>query len=115
MVALWHLQPKHNAGMPTYAEKASFSKRLELALRRSQGTDVGATELALRFNLCHTGTGVSAQTAHKWLSGRAIPASDKLATLATWLNVGALAALRALACQGRGGEGQGKQGSGPVG
>lgn len=30
---------------------------------------------------------MSAQTAHKWLSGRAIPTTDKLKTFAMWLNV----------------------------
>jgi transcriptional regulator with XRE-family HTH domain len=73
--------------MPTLEEKAAFSKRLELALRRSTDPVQGATELALRFNLRHQGNAVSAQTAHKWLTGRAIPTSDKLATLAEWLNV----------------------------
>jgi len=84
---MWHHVAYHNARMPTHAEKADFSKRLELALRRSQGTEVGATELALRFNLRYTGTAVSTQTAHKWLSGRAIPTNDKLQTLAKWLSV----------------------------
>lgn len=73
--------------MPTDAEKAAFSKRLELALRRSTDPVDGATELALRFNLRHPGTAVSPQTAHKWLTGRAIPTKDKLATLSKWLNV----------------------------
>ena len=73
--------------MPTPEEKAAFAKRLELALRRSADPVQGATELALRFNLRHRGNAVSAQTAHKWLTGRAIPTSDKLATLAAWLNV----------------------------
>lgn len=73
--------------MPTNDEKAAFSKRLELALRRSPDSVEGATELALRFNLRHRGTAVSPQTTHKWLSGRAIPTQDKLATLAKWLNV----------------------------
>lgn len=73
--------------MPTIEEKAAFSKRLSLALRRSPEPVQGATELALRFNLRHHGSAVSAQTAHKWLTGRAIPTSDKLATLAQWLNV----------------------------
>jgi transcriptional regulator with XRE-family HTH domain len=73
--------------MPTPEEKAAFSKRLEFALRRSADQVQGATELALRFNLRYQGNAVSAQTAHKWLTGRAIPTSDKLATLAEWLNV----------------------------
>jgi len=76
-----------NAHMPTIDEKASFSKRLEIALRRSAVPIKGATELALRFNLLYSGEPISAQTAHKWLSGRAIPTNDKLATLAKWLDV----------------------------
>lgn len=73
--------------MPTLEEKAAFARRLELALRRSPEPVAGATELALRFNLRHRGSAVSAQTAHKWLTGRAIPTKDKLATLAAWLDV----------------------------
>lgn len=73
--------------MPTSDEKAAFAKRLELALRRSPVPVDGATELALQFNLRHTGTPVSVQTVHKWLSSRAIPTNDKLKTLAKWLNV----------------------------
>jgi transcriptional regulator with XRE-family HTH domain len=73
--------------MPTNEERAAFSKRLELALRRSPEPVHGATELALRFNLRHRGNAVSVQTAHKWLTGRAIPTKDKLATLAEWLDV----------------------------
>lgn len=73
--------------MPTQEEKAAFARRLALALRRSPEPIHGATELALRFNLRHPGTAISPQTAHKWLSGRTIPTSDKLATLASWLNV----------------------------
>jgi transcriptional regulator with XRE-family HTH domain len=73
--------------MPTNDEKAAFSKRLELALRRSPEPVKGATELALRFNLRYAGTAVSPQTVHKWLSARAIPTPDKLETLAKWLKV----------------------------
>lgn len=78
---------QQNAGMPTIDEKAAFSKRLKLALRRSSDPVQGATELALRFNLRFTGEAVTAQTAHKWITGRAIPTNDKLATIAKWLNV----------------------------
>ncbi|MCW5297756.1 transcriptional regulator [Herbaspirillum lusitanum] len=73
--------------MPTNDEKVAFSKRLELALRRSPDAVEGATELALQFSLRHSGAAVSTQTAHKWLSGRAIPTNEKLVTLAKWLNV----------------------------
>lgn len=75
--------------MPTQQEKAAFAQRLALALRRSPEPVQGATELALRFNLRHTGQAISPQTAHKWLSGRAIPTHDKLETLASWLKVNA--------------------------
>lgn len=78
---------QQNAGMPTIDEKAAFSKRLKLALRRSSDPVLGATELALRFNLRFTGEAVTAQTAHKWITGRAIPTNDKLVTIAKWLNV----------------------------
>jgi len=73
--------------MPTNDEKVAFSKRLELALRRSPDPIQGATELALRFNLRYNGDAISPQTAHKWLTGRAIPTNDKLVTIASWLNV----------------------------
>jgi len=78
---------QQNAGMPTIDEKSDFSKRLKLALRRSSEPVNGATELALRFNLRYNGEAVTAQTAHKWITGRAIPTNDKLATIAKWLNV----------------------------
>jgi transcriptional regulator with XRE-family HTH domain len=73
--------------MPTNIEKAAFTKRLEFALRRSPESVQGATELALRFNLRHQGNAISPQTAHKWLTGRAIPTNDKLETIAKWLSV----------------------------
>jgi transcriptional regulator with XRE-family HTH domain len=73
--------------MPTNEEKVAFSRRLDFALHRSPEPIKGATELALRFNLRHKGNAISPQTAHKWLTGRAIPTSDKLETLADWLNV----------------------------
>ncbi|MET1502683.1 transcriptional regulator [Burkholderia sola] len=74
--------------MPTIEEKGAFSARLKFALRRSSPTPIGATALALQFNLrFSTGSPISPQTAHKWLSGRAIPTSDKLRVLAAWLRV----------------------------
>lgn len=76
-----------NAPMPTLEEKSAFSQRLKLALMRVSEPVRGATELALRFNLRYRGNAVSPQTAHKWLSGRAIPTRDKLTVLAEWLDV----------------------------
>ncbi|AGW91580.1 hypothetical protein N234_16235 [Ralstonia pickettii DTP0602] len=74
--------------MPTDADKQAFSNRLRLALRRAEQEVSGPTELALQFNLRYrSGTPVTAQTTHKWLSGRAIPTSDKIAVLAEWLQV----------------------------
>lgn len=74
--------------MPTEQEKAAFSERLRAALNDGPDSVKGATDLARHFNLRHRGSApVSTQTAHKWLSGRAIPTTDKIDTLAHWLQV----------------------------
>jgi transcriptional regulator with XRE-family HTH domain len=73
--------------MPTPQEKADFSERLKFCMARSPEKMRGATDLANRFNLRYQGESVSAQTAHKWLTGRSIPTTDKLQTLAEWLKV----------------------------
>ena len=74
--------------MPTEQEKSAFSERLRTALDNGLDAVKGATDLARHFNLRHHATApVSTQTAHKWLSARAIPTSDKIDTLAAWLNV----------------------------
>ena len=70
-------------------EKLDFSKRLKLALKRSPKPVDGAAELALQFNLRHTNDSITAQSAHKWLTGKAKPTTDKIKTLANWLNVSA--------------------------
>ena len=70
-------------------EKLDFSKRLKLALKRSPKPVKGAAELALQFNLRHSNDSISAQSAHKWLTGKARPTADKIETLASWLNVSA--------------------------
>lgn len=76
--------------MPTPSEKLAFAKRLELALTRCPKKISTPTELALQFNLRHTNSPITPQSAHKWLSGKSIPTADKLETLATWLNVSTL-------------------------
>ncbi|TKC83492.1 transcriptional regulator [Trinickia terrae] len=88
MVVFFTLAELHNFVMPTVEEKMAFSERLKFALLRSPEKISGGTELALHFNLRHHGeNSISPQTAHKWLTGRTIPTSDKLATLADWLRV----------------------------
>src|SRR5260364_2604 len=65
--------------MPTAKEKSDFSARLRFALRKSAQTIKGATDLARLFNLKYrSNRSITVQTAHKWLSGRAIPTADKL-------------------------------------
>jgi len=74
--------------MPTIEEKAAFAERLKFAMKRAPEKLRGSTDLALHFNLRHRGEHpVSAQTTHKWLSGRTIPTDDKLHTLADWFKV----------------------------
>lgn len=70
-------------------EKLDFSKRLKLALKRGSKPVNGAAELALQFNLRHPNDSITAQSAHKWLTGKARPTADKIETLASWLNVSA--------------------------
>ena len=73
--------------MPTSEEKHAFAERLKQALTRSSKKIGSAAELALQFNLRTTGEPISAQAAHKWLVGTAMPTLDKIATLAAWLDV----------------------------
>jgi transcriptional regulator with XRE-family HTH domain len=74
--------------MPTAQERSDFSARLRFALKKSAQPIKGATDLARIFNLKHRASaGVTVQTTHKWLTGRAIPTADKIETLAEWLDV----------------------------
>ena len=73
--------------MPTPQEKADFSDRLKFSMLRAPEKMRGATDLALHFNLRYHGEPVSPQTAHKWLTARSIPTSDKRLTLSEWLKV----------------------------
>lgn len=73
--------------MPTPEEKLAFAARLKQALTRSPKKIEAPSELALHFNLRNPSEPVSAQAAHKWLTGKAMPTADKMETLATWLNV----------------------------
>ena len=72
--------------MAVAAEQEDFSRRLKEAVRRAR-LDPGPTRFAREFNLRYPGDPVTAQTARKWLYGRALPTQDKLRTLAHWLEV----------------------------
>ena len=67
-------------------EKRDFSRRLKDAIRKAR-VEAGPTRFARDFNLRHHGDPVTAQTARKWLYGRALPTQDKLRALAQWLEV----------------------------
>ncbi len=67
-------------------ENITFSERLKLALQDKHHHIKNGTDLARFFNLQHL-HGISVQTAHKWLSGRVMPSTDKTAILAAWLHV----------------------------
>ncbi len=72
--------------MPT-DEKLAFTKRLKLALKRSNKKITTPAELALQFNLRHPNESITPQAAQKWLTGKAKPTADKIETLAKWLAV----------------------------
>ncbi len=69
-------------------QKNEFSVRLQSALNKNPTPINGASELARFFNARkRTDVGISVQTAHKWLTGRAIPAYEKMRELAECLDV----------------------------
>lgn len=70
-------------------EKRAFTDRLLKALKEGGNPASGPTRLALEFNLQHHGKPVTVQAVRKWLNGSAIPAQDKILTLAGWLGVSA--------------------------
>ena len=68
-------------------DKSAFTKRLKLALKRSNKKISTPAELALQFNLRHRNDPITAQAAQKWMTGKSKPTSDKTETLAKWLEV----------------------------
>ncbi|WP_421955777.1 transcriptional regulator [Polaromonas sp.] len=70
-------------------DKKAFAERLKTALKRLPKSIETATELAHQFNLKHHNEPITPQAAQKWLQGTAFPTTDKLQTLADWLNVSA--------------------------
>jgi len=63
-------------------ETQAFAKRLKQALTRSPRQICTPSELALYFNLNHTGQQVTNQAAQKWLAGHSKPSLEKMETLA---------------------------------
>lgn len=67
-------------------EKLEFSQRLREAMTRA-GYASRAAVLEREFNTRHWGGPVTLQAVSRWLKGQAIPAQDKLQTLAEWLKI----------------------------
>lgn len=66
-------------------EKEAFSKRLTRLLNDAGIGIASPTLVAREFNRRYPGKPVTAQAVRKWISGEAIPAGDKIRTLAKWL------------------------------
>ncbi len=66
-------------------EKEAFSKRLVRLLNDAGIGIASPTHVASEFNQRYLGKPVTAQAVRKWLNGEAIPAGDKIRTLAKWL------------------------------
>ncbi len=70
--------------------KARFSKALNVALLNRFGKIPTANAFANQFNFRAEGiTGVTRETARKWLAGQAIPEVAKLIVLVDWLGMNA--------------------------
>ena len=68
--------------------KVRFSKALNIALIHKFGRVPTANSLANQFNFRAEGmTGVTRETARKWLAGQAIPEVSKLIVLVDWLEL----------------------------
>jgi transcriptional regulator with XRE-family HTH domain len=70
-------------------ERASFSQRLQQALRNAHYSPDSPTRLAREFNVRFDGRPVTVHAARKWLVGEAIPTQEKLRMMAKWLGVAA--------------------------
>lgn len=72
--------------MPPANDKKAFGLRFRQAMQRKGYVGLGATELA-EVLLSEFPEGLSIQSVHKWLSGTAVPRAERLAVLASWLDV----------------------------
>ncbi|WP_137860878.1 hypothetical protein [Variovorax sp. 3P27G3] len=72
--------------MPPANDPKAFGIRFRQALQRKGLGGVGATQLAEAL-LSEFPEGLSIQSVHKWVNGTAVPRPDRLAVLASWLDV----------------------------
>ena len=66
-------------------EKEAFGNRLTRLLNDAGIGTSSPTHVAREFNRRYLDKPVTAQAVRKWLNGEAIPAGDKIRTLAKWL------------------------------
>jgi hypothetical protein len=66
-------------------EKEAFGKRLTRLFNDAGIGIASPTGVAREFNRRYLGKPVTTQAVRKWLNGEAIPAGDKIRTLAKWL------------------------------
>ena len=66
-------------------EKVAFAKRLTGLLNNAGIGTASPTHVAREFNRRYMGKSVTAQAVRNWINGEAIPAGDKIRTLAKWL------------------------------
>ena len=87
-MASGHKQQTQNLNLDD--AKARFSKALNFALLHKFGRIPTANSLANQFNFRAEGqSGVTRETARKWLAGQAIPEVAKLIVLVDWLGLDA--------------------------
>lgn len=74
--------------MPSTQQENEFAARLQSTLNEHSMPVKSAAGLARLFNAQQRLTvGISVQTAHKWLTGRAVPANEKMTMLAECLDI----------------------------
>ena len=66
-------------------EKEAFGNRLTRLLNDAGVGTASPTHVAREFNRRYLDKPVTVQAVRKWLNGEAIPAGDKIRTLAKWL------------------------------
>ncbi len=66
-------------------EKEAFGNRLTRLLNDAGIGTASPTHVAREFNRRYLDKPVTTQAVRKWISGEAIPAGDKIRTLAKWL------------------------------